>query len=373
MLENGIPYDNDRAAIQNKIKQMNLANIEVVHSLYGNGVVIQNDEKYLDITFSIGEKRFIFPDAFDGFLVATDPEVSKTITGLLQEIQEVQKLEEMIRIENERKRELELQNSILVANTKTKSSAPKTNQRENIAFKCNYCDGGQSEGLIGFSGVCTDETIKNNIEVDRRTWCKSNDCPCFQYHNNQITREQLEASSFVCYESRMLADWKAYAGIIQNGDNKGRTMKLTKVQTNSLCILTTRNPGSPEKSRFIFAVFLVDNAFVGDSHEEGYVSTNSSYKLVLSPSEAQSILFWNYHANASKPENPVWSSGLHRYIKNIQAAQILRDIANIKADAPDREFALDLFNHFCEINQITETQLEEPVGALQIQKNFNSE
>lgn len=124
--------------------------------------------------------------------------------------------------------------------------------------------------------------------------------------------------------------WKAMAGIVQHGENKGKPMKLNQVQTNSLCVLTTRDPRSKEEDRYIFAVFLVDDSYEGDGRDEGYVSTTSEYKIKLTPTEARSLLFWNYHANDNHPEVAVWSSGLHRYFQDEQAVQILRDIAIIK-------------------------------------------
>ena len=43
------------------------------------------------------------------------------------------------------------------------------NKRANIAFKCSFCDGGQSESkqLIGFNGACSDDMIRHNIEIER--------------------------------------------------------------------------------------------------------------------------------------------------------------------------------------------------------------
>lgn len=72
----------------------------------------------------------------------------------------------------------------------------------------------------------------------------------FDSKNGQITWQDLEDvlanGDLVCYESQMLREWKAMAGIVQNGDRKGQPMHLSGVQTNSLCILTTREPYTTE-------------------------------------------------------------------------------------------------------------------------------
>ncbi|MBX4272110.1 hypothetical protein [Clostridium estertheticum] len=199
--------------------------------------------------------------------------------------------------------------------------------RANIAFKCNFCDGGHSDEQVGFNGDCSDDVIRNNIELEKRTWCSSDDCACGQYLKCDITRSELEDvcnnGGFVCYESQMLRDWKALAGIVQTGERKGQPMKLNKVQNNSLCVLTTRDPISIESEIYIFGIFLVDETYEGDNQDEGYVTTKSKYRIKLYPKEAHKMLFWNYHANDNQPEVPVWSSGLHRYFEDEQAIQIL--------------------------------------------------
>src|SRR5690606_23392894 len=97
--------------------------------------------------------------------------------------------------------------------------------RSNIAFKCNFCDGGRTDSRVGFHGVCSDSTIANNIEVEHRTWCSSRDSYCLKYLNGEISREELERpfldGDSVCYESQMLRDWTAFAGVMHTGKRKG--------------------------------------------------------------------------------------------------------------------------------------------------------
>ena len=201
-------------------------------------------------------------------------------------------------------------------------------ERSNIAFKCNYCDGGSSGICIGYKGVCSDAMIHYNIETAKHIWCGS-DSPCKKYLDGEISRKELE-NRFACYESTMLTEWKASAGVVQNGEDKGKPMKLLKVQNNSLCVLTTRLPGATDDTRFIFAVFLVDESYEGDGREEGYVTNHSKWRIELTPDEAQKMLFWNYYVNKNSPEKVVFGSGLHRYLDDNQAAQILRDIVTVK-------------------------------------------
>ena len=169
----------------------------------------------------------------------------------------------------------------------------------------------------------------------------------------------------VCYESQMLRDWKAMAGMIQNGPRKGEPMRLKDIQANSLCVLTTREPySSKEADRIIFAVFLTDETYEGDEYDTGYVSTQSKFRLSLSQAEARKMLFWRYHANNKNPKNPAWNSGLHRYLTNVQALQILIDIEKIKRNTADGPLAAEFLEKFSKIVGIEVKNAGSPNGAL---------
>lgn len=338
--------------------EMNILGQIVTHKVYGRGSVIENDKSLIVVSFSAGEKKFMFPEAFGSFLLADDESFSVYVETLKKEKEQVEA--EAKARESE---EIVIKQAAVKKETSTRN---KKLSRANVAFKCNFCDGGKSDRQVGFEGVCSDSIISNNIAVEHRTWCGSEDSPCSDYYNGKITREELDAKckddGFVCYESQMLRDWKALAGIVQNGDRKGEPMKLQQVQNNSLCVLTTRNPGSTENERYIFAVFLVDETYEGDNRAEGYVSTSSKFKLKLSPNEARKMLFWNYHCNSNNPGIPAWNSGLHRYFQDDVAAQILHDIVEVKNGTPDHALAEEFLNHFCKINGITD--IDRPNGAL---------
>lgn len=346
---------------------MDLLRQAVIHKTFGKGEIVAFDGNYLTALFGCGEKRFIFPDAFYGFMTMSDPVLSAQIKQHLDAVAEGKR-----KMQEEKQQEQELARQRIQSNNITRIAKPSTKvyPRANIAFKCNFCDGGQSSKQIGFYGVCSDAIIYNNIVLERRTWCNSEDCPCLHYFNKEISRDELDSKckndGFVCYESQMLRDWKALASIVQRGENKHKPMKLNQVQENSLCILTTRYPQSTEKERYIFAVFLVDETYQGDGQDEGYVSTNSEYKIKLSPSEAHRLLFWNYNRNENKPAVAAWNSGLHRYFDDVQAAKILRDIAELKVDTPDEYLAQCFFKHFCSINRIDLQALGSADGALKI-------
>lgn len=342
---------------------MNLINMKVKHKVFGEGTIINKENSYITIKFSNEEKKFIYPNAFDGYLTADNIDINNKIKDEIEIIkrQEEEKKKKLAMKEKEEK-------MVSLNNEKDLRVRTKIYPRANIAFKCNYCDGGKSDVQVGFNGVCSDEMIKNNIEIEKRTWCCSEDCECGDYLVGRITRAELDSihneGGYVCYESQMLREWKALAGIVQRGERIGQPMKLNRVQNNSLCVLTTRLPNSAEKDRFIFGVFLVDETYEGDNSEEGYVSTKSKYKIKLTPEEARKMLFWDYHANDNQPEVPVWSSGLHRYFEDEQAIQILKDITLLKKGTGDENLANEFLIYFSKTNNIDIDLVPEKNGAL---------
>lgn len=345
---------------------MNLKNIRVNHKAFGQGIIIEKEESYITVKFYDGKKRFRYPDVFERYLTTPDNNIENMIK---KDIAYFRKTEEEKNKELKKKlakKEEERQNLLNLKQENKRNI--KIYPRANIAFKCNYCDGGRSESQVGFNGICSDRMIKNNIEIEKRTWCNSLDCECLDYLEGRINRRQLDdihnTGGYVCYESQMLRDWKALAGIVQRGERAGQPMKLHKVQSNSLCVLTSRMPETKEEERFIFAVFLIDDSYEGDNREEGYVSTKSKYKLKLTPKEAEGFLFWDYHANNNKPEVATWSSGLHRYFEDIQAIQILKDILMIKKGTEDQDLAEEFLKYFSKINNIDIHSIPEKNGAL---------
>lgn len=201
-----------------------------------------------------------------------------------QEIQKQQKRQKKIE---------EISRTVPVVNTR--NGKKKNYPKENIAFKCNYCDGGKDKNGIGYLCACSDELIGYKIEVAQHSWCCNEEAPCSQYYDGIIDRETLDEQNddgdFVCYESQMLRNWAAFAGFVLTGENKQKSMKLSKVQINILAILASREPYAPEKDRFVFGVFLVDEAYEDDNRDEGYVTTSSKYKISLTQKEAKKILF----------------------------------------------------------------------------------
>ncbi len=351
---------------------MDLLNVTVLHKVWGEGVIIKQESKYITVKFkkTLPKKdddtvKLGYLNVFgDGSLKITDNDTLQEL--VVKDVAEKKKIEfekryeELCRIEEEKVREREVTKPHI-----GKTSSNKQYEEDNIAFKCNYCNGGASDEQVGFAGVCSKEIIHYNIEVEKRSWC-SQFSKCRKYMDGEISYEQLlddfKNGEFVCYESTMLTNWKALAGIDKDGKNK----RIRKIKRNGLCVLTMIEPDASEESRSVFGVFLVGESYAGDDTQEGYVAANSQYKLKLTPEESKQILFWNYYKNGRGEKNCRWSSLLHRYMNDIVSAQLLRDIAHVKKNTPDEDLAQEFFVHYCEENKIDINNIPEKNGALVI-------
>lgn len=58
---------------------MNLINTIVIHKSYGKGTIVKQNEDFITVKFEHCEKNFLYPSAFDKFLIAENPEIQANI------------------------------------------------------------------------------------------------------------------------------------------------------------------------------------------------------------------------------------------------------------------------------------------------------
>ena len=345
---------------------MNLVGQKVHHDMFGEGIInSQTDQGYLTIRFKDGDKQFKYPNSFLKSLTLIDQTIQSIATNEAIESQNKSKEETLKIAEN-------IQNNL---NRKHNKETGKVYRRENVAFKCTYCDGGKSADHIGFNGLCSAEIIHYNVQVKKHRWCTAPDSLCNQYCNGHIKsylelKDISQKMGFVCYESAMLRDWSAYAGVYRSEEKNGVPMKLKWVRTNNLAVLTTRMPKDEEKDRIIFAAFLVTEADEGDTDDSGFVSAGGSlYKIEMKPKEAKKLKFWDYYYCPNAQNKIIIGSGLHRYLSDNQAVQILKDIVNIKKGTQQQRLAEQFLDHFVSVNKININQVPNKGGALQLMES----
>lgn len=301
---------------------MKLIDHEVYHKAFGKGTIIELQHDKIMVEFESGVKVLTYPDVFIEFMKLQDPIMDEAIHNILKS-----RADDMKRLQDEKIDAWEehiAKMQVIPVKAKKKASKPKVTKpvnRANIAFKCNVIDVDQ----LDFSDV-------------------------FKWVGND--------------EREMSMKWKAMTGLEQPAENKNKSLKLKRVQENSLCVLTMKEPHRKEEERFIFGVFLVGETKEADCIEASFVNSKNEYKMTLTSNEAHQMKFWKYHSNANKPEVPSWSSGIHRYFLDDQAVQILKDISEIKKGTDDAPLAERFLAHFIKINAVDIDNVGQPCGAL---------
>ena len=338
---------------------MNLVNQIVTSKTFGIGTIVAHNGNSITVRFSNTEKKFVYPDAFTMFLKCEDVTIQEEIEVEFKQLkaknaqQAKEKCEARLRANVESK--LVKEEKSIGEKHKKATTVDRHADENNLAFKCNFCDGDCSSNCLGYKAVCSDEQIKQNIK-DGRAWCSNAESPCYQYINGAITRQELDAlnttGTIVCYEARMLNEWKAEAGedVDDNGVHKAR--RITNASSNSLAVLTTTLPKTSGKDRVIFGVFITGDVDEGDDIQAGYVKAKGDYHIELTPTEAKQMKFWNYHQNPNNAESTQWGSGLYRYMKDSTCVRILEDIVKIKTDPTEKAHAQKVLDYYCKLKGI---------------------
>lgn len=234
----------------------------------------------------------------------------------------------------------------------------------NIAFKFNFCDGKDKKTDFGFKRLCSENFITYNIEKRKADWCSHSKCPCRKWYNGEISYNQLEeiwGSGSICGESNLLTEWIAYAEYdTRNNEWIGRSIR--KAEEGSLCVLTAVKPNMDEKSRKIFAVFIIDEVYEGDEEQCGYVVASEKYRMELSVAETNYFNFWNYYRNENTHKQR-WGQGVFRYLSDEQSAQILKKLVEIKSSTNEYELAKEMLIKFCNSKNIDVNDISVPLGA----------
>ncbi len=239
-------------------------------------------------------------------------------------------------------------------------------EKTNIAFKCNFCNGGREKykDYYGYRGICSPGVIEYNIKVAKNEWCTHPRSACMRFYKKEIGYRRLERiyhkEGSLCYESIMLKNWEASAGWDNKGKRGDRPRKILGADIGSLAILTLVTPNSFENERRIFALFFIDDYEAGDDELEGYVSSNSKYRLHMTRKETNDMRFWDYYSN-EKSSDPRWSSGLFRYIDDESAAKILKQAMILKKSTQDEDLAKEMYERYCDLKFIDPNHILAPI------------
>lgn len=204
-----------------------------------------------------------------------------------------------------------------------------------IAFRCAYNDNNKElPAAYGYTGACSKGVTIYNVKRGA-PWCSLPECPCSGYALKGDARPD-----YPCYESRMLLDWKAYAGFDHNGPDSWTARRILSARPGDIAFLTTRFPGAGEADRFIFAAFRIGNVEPFDPDKSGWVEATAEDRIALSVEEQ--VLFWDHYSNRKRPGYIGWGSGRFRYLEGPQAMGIMDSIRKTLKDRARKAIAAKL-------------------------------
>lgn len=102
---------------------MDLVNKQIIHKSFGEGKVIKLDDSYIEIKFSSGNKKFVFPDAFKTYLKLNDEKASSKVNGIIREKEREVELKKMEALQREEEQKIILRQEKLIRNTKNNPDA----------------------------------------------------------------------------------------------------------------------------------------------------------------------------------------------------------------------------------------------------------
>ena len=124
---------------------MNIIGQVVKHITLGDGIIKKYDDGKIAVVFDTKESILQFPLGFEKFLKFVNIEYQSYVEKLLAEEKIKQEDEKRKKAEQlQKKTEVIIKHSFKVG----KGSRVKKDVKENVAFKCNYCDGGLTNKSI---------------------------------------------------------------------------------------------------------------------------------------------------------------------------------------------------------------------------------
>lgn len=226
---------------------------------------------------------------------------------------------------------------------------------EHIAVKCTYNDGGEGY-LVGFSRVCSKDTIKRNIE-NGKVGCNVSDRDCKKYYKRGFKGKRPRAE---CYESRLFRYWKFGAGYHHTGARKGTPIPLSGniEERKSIAVLTTRFPDEDnEEDRRINGLFKISKVD-DEAGKPTCFKADKRLRLRLPLEVAKMMYFWNYYSTRGGAK---WGTELIRYLDDNQVARILIDLRAVLRDDKSKGIVDEMLKDFPEPHPTPSAELTKRV------------
>lgn len=190
----------------------------------------------------------------------------------------------------------------------------------NIAFKVTYVDS-------GWNGVCSPNIADFNFK--NRTWCKIQSTHPINCQSDEYsTLEKIKTNGEPCADCVARTYLSFYAGHYHGSKKNNEPIRCLNAKLGKIGIFTSREPGTKENERFIFAIGEIYEIETvqennGIPFEEYYLNP----ELTLEFSERVAPKFWKYYNNPNNPQRIAWNTGLFRYLNDKTVRKILDDIS----------------------------------------------
>ena len=321
----------------------------------------------VSIVFDNGKTFRLMASVSNGVIKFKDEKVQKEVLATIDEFnnkkvqikQQNEENEKIARETNRKKAEEEAKKNPPIHKRRTGNPYIRKDD-QNIAYKATYCDGDGEWFTKPCSLACRERNCSKNARAE---FCKTNSV-CKRFMDGLATEDDVQRhyqSIFLCYESRLLLDYKIYAGF----DRYGKPFNW-KLSDKRLVILTTIKPGCAEVDRVIFGVMLVEHSYPLDGEKEAYATTYPDCRIALSEEEAEKMKYWDYSLG-DKGSRPIqWTEKLWRYQPDAVCARILKDIVEVVAlrnDPAQTKYAQVFLDKFLDMIKMDEEDIPAKGGA----------
>jgi hypothetical protein len=196
----------------------------------------------------------------------------------------------------------------------------RTKKDGNVAFKVTYTD-------RDWSGVCLPKVAAFNFK--NRRWCgiqskRKINCQSKRYKASS----KLNSDFSPCYDCIAKKELLFYPGHNHGYKYHNKPKRCLYAKIGRLALFTSREPGSPENERFIFAIGRMQYFRTVEDEQGNYECFHCDKETALYFNEGHYPKFWKYYSNPNNPDSIAWGTGLIRYVTDDIVYQLLKDITN---------------------------------------------